>query len=176
MLLYTFYIYYLCYTNYIILKKAALFYYLAPFSSSSNRQVMAMAFVTAYGSQFAAGRRSSKYPFFSCPTCRGMRMLAPRLATPAEKSWMLEVSWRPVRRLMLSLPPWGSYTRMCSGCFFPSLSIAFSMYLPSKKHVFCCCCYCCFVFFTEVSSYYSVLEDNSSGSMLSISEQLFKHD
>lgn len=30
--------------------------------------------------------------------------------------------------------------------------------------------------FTEVSSYYSVLEDNSSGSMLSISEQLFKHD
>lgn len=33
-----------------------------------------------------------------------------------------------------------------------------------------------FYFFTEVSSYYSVLEDNSSGSMLSISEQLFNHD
>jgi hypothetical protein len=33
-----------------------------------------------------------------------MRMEQPRLATPAEKSWMDDVSWRPVSRRSLSLP------------------------------------------------------------------------
>ena len=63
---------------------------------------------TWYGSQLDEGLRSSKYPLRFSATSRGIRMEQPRLATPAEKSWMEEVSWRPVSRLSLSLPSWGS--------------------------------------------------------------------
>jgi len=52
-------------------------------SFSPRHTVRTMISVTAYGSQFEAGRRSSKYPHLSSPTCRGIRTDAPRLAIPA---------------------------------------------------------------------------------------------
>ena len=48
-----------------------------------------------------AGLRSSKYPFFSLKVSRPMRIDAPRLATPYEKSDIEAVSCLPVRRLSL---------------------------------------------------------------------------
>ena len=48
-----------------------------------------------------AGLRSSKYPFFSLNVSRPMRIDAPRLATPYEKSDIEAVSCLPVRRLSL---------------------------------------------------------------------------
>ena len=62
--------------------------------------------VTRYGSQFAAGRRSSRYPFWFRKVSRGIRMLAPRSATPY-RYWSIEqVSCSPVRRF--SLPRGGN--------------------------------------------------------------------
>lgn len=53
--------------------------------------------VTMYGSQLEAGRRSSMYPYPASPTCRGIRTLAPRLATPEENWSYLAVSCRPAK-------------------------------------------------------------------------------
>lgn len=96
---------------------------------SSSSVVRTIISVTRYGSLLDAGRLSSKYPQPSSPTWRGIRTDAPRLATPAEKSWMLLVSWSPVRRRMLSRPPRGSYAQMCLSCCLLSLSIASSINL-----------------------------------------------
>jgi hypothetical protein len=52
-------------------------------SFSLRHTVRTIISVTAYGSQFDAGRRSSKYPHLSSPTWRGIRIDAPRLAIPA---------------------------------------------------------------------------------------------
>merc|ERR1719400_2635345 len=60
------------------------------------------------GSQLDDGLLSSRYPFLSSATPLGIRMEHPRLATPALKSWIEEVSWRPVNRLSLSFPSFGS--------------------------------------------------------------------
>lgn len=49
---------------------------------SSRQQVRTMDSVTLYGSQLDEGRLSSRYPFLSSAQPRGMRILAPRLATP----------------------------------------------------------------------------------------------
>ena len=49
---------------------------------SFKQTVRTIASDTRYGSQLEAGRRSSRYPFFSSATDRGIRILAPRLATP----------------------------------------------------------------------------------------------
>lgn len=62
------------------------------------------SFKTWYGSQFDEGLLSSKYPVLDSATTRGIRIEHPRLATPAEKSWMEEVSWFPAKRRSMSLP------------------------------------------------------------------------
>lgn len=79
---------------------------------------------TAYGSQLELGRRSSKYPFPSSETPRGIRIEHPRLATPALKSWIDDVSCKPVKRRSLSFPPRGSYALIWEAWFFDNLSIA----------------------------------------------------
>lgn len=97
---------------------------------SFKQQVRTNASVTLYGSQLDDGRRSSKYPCKqtyaiknevktklnesmaltqpSSATVRGMRIEQPRFATPAEKSWIDDVSCFPVKRRSLSFPPLGS--------------------------------------------------------------------
>merc|ERR1719427_317680 len=66
-------------------------------------------------------------PYPCSATSRGIRMLQPRFASPAEKSWMLEVSCAPVSRRSLSLPSRGSYALMCLMWCLDRLSMAFSM-------------------------------------------------
>merc|ERR1712100_799678 len=85
---------------------------------SAAPAVFMMIHVTAYGSQFAAGRLSSIYPhpFFSAS--RGMRIEAPRLATPY-LNWLIEqVSCLPVKRLSLPSP----YVATCSAATGPKAS------------------------------------------------------
>lgn len=52
--------------------------------------------------------------------------------SPAEKSWIDDVSQRPVKRRSLSLPSWGSYALMCFTWHFDSFSMAFSISLQKK--------------------------------------------
>ena len=48
------------------------------------------------------GLLSSRYPFLSSAHSRGILILQPLLATPAEKSWIEEVSLAPASLLSLS--------------------------------------------------------------------------
>ena len=66
-------------------------------------------------------------------TWRGILMLQPRLATPDEKSWMLDVSCLPVNRRALSLPSLGSYALMCSSWCLARSSMAFWIGLRGKE-------------------------------------------
>ena len=89
---------------------------------SARQHVRMMRSVTRYGSKFAAGRRSSKYPCSWFATWRGMRMLRPRSPTPHVHSSMQLVSCMPVMRCSLNSP----YTAMCSAwdaCSFSHASM-----------------------------------------------------
>lgn len=97
---------------------------LSPHCSSFKHTVDRMAATTLYGSQLELGRRSSKYPHPSSDTPRGIRIDAPRCATPALKSSIELVSWRPVSRRSLSRPCFGSYARMCFAWHLDSRSMA----------------------------------------------------
>jgi len=98
---------------------------------SAAPAVLITIHVTAYGSQFAAGRRSSMYPhpFFSAS--RGIRIDAPRLATPYLNCWIEHVSCFPVKRLSLPSP----YTAMCSAATGPKASqvVMMSLYPPGAR-------------------------------------------
>ena len=71
---------------------------------SSKQQVFTKTSVTWQGSQFEDGLRSSRYPHLFSATSLGILIEQPLFATPAEKSWIEEVSCKPVRRLSLSFP------------------------------------------------------------------------
>merc|ERR1719242_2210275 len=93
-----------------------------------------MTSVTEYGSQLLEGLLSSRYPYPFSATSLGILMLLPLLATPALKSWMLEVSWSPVSLLSLSFPSLGSYAMMCLLWCLERLSIAASMaFIPPGR-------------------------------------------
>ena len=64
-----------------------------------RQTVLTMISVTLYGSQLEEGLLSSKYPYPSAATWRGIRIDVPRSAIPEEKVRMLEVSCKPVKRL-----------------------------------------------------------------------------
>ena len=105
---------------------------------SFSTVVLTSTSVTEYGSQLDDGRRSSRYPLPFSATSRGMRMLEPRLATPAEKSCMEDVSWCPVSRRSLSLPSCGSYAFMCRAWCVDSFSMASSISLKADVHCWPC--------------------------------------
>ncbi len=74
----------------------------------SKQIVLTKIFVTAYGSQFEAGRLSSRYPHCSSSTWRGIRILTFLDAVADENDLYEAVSCFPVRRRVLSKPPVGS--------------------------------------------------------------------
>mmetsp|Transcript_7557 Transcript_7557/g.21673 ORF Transcript_7557/g.21673 Transcript_7557/m.21673 type:complete len:238 (+) Transcript_7557:55-768(+) len=80
---------------------------------------------TVYGSTLADGRLSSKYPFPSISTCRGILMLAPLSATPDLKVEMSQVSWSPVSLCSFPRPYWV----ICFSWVLESLSTASLMAL-----------------------------------------------
>mmetsp|Transcript_9097 Transcript_9097/g.18162 ORF Transcript_9097/g.18162 Transcript_9097/m.18162 type:complete len:201 (+) Transcript_9097:3-605(+) len=92
-----------------------------------------MSAVTTYGSMLDAGRRSSRYPFPSRSVNRGMRIDAPRSATPYLKLSMLLVSQSPVSLRSLPAP----YSLMCFSCAMPYLSHASVMaFKPPSSRIF----------------------------------------
>ena len=78
--------------------------------------------------------RRDKCNAIALRTCLGMRILAPRLATPDENSSMLEVSCNPVKRLLLAAPPSGSYMAMCRLCCLAMRSMAVLMCLQTNVY------------------------------------------